>query len=280
MCGDGAQRSRRVVVSSARLAPTASTSQRRTVGAVRATPAASPSPAPSASPAPQSELRPSARGHHPRSRVNLEKRRGGDADDAPPPPPAVPASVAAARAQPSDVDVDQGNDGAEDGPPQRRGVSVRYGAAGGGAGTDKVVVSDEYESTVPTIPTDRINLSAIHPESAYGNPELPPFISPDALINTIESLFAAHVQQAQERVYALSVGKVQKSDELVRAANARAEASDKARRKMQRKLDRVLAQMKRRKNKRVREGEGAESSYEESEESELSAGASSGEESE
>ncbi|KWU43237.1 hypothetical protein RHOSPDRAFT_35243 [Rhodotorula sp. JG-1b] len=266
MCGDGAQRSRRVVVSSARLAPTASTSQRRTVGAVRATPAASPSPAPSASPAPQSELRPSARGHHPRSRVNLEKRRGGDADDAPPPPPAVPASVAAARAQPSDVDVDQGNDGAEDGPPQRRGVSV--------------VVSDEYESTVPTIPTDRINLSAIHPESAYGNPELPPFISPDALINTIESLFAAHVQQAQERVYALSVGKVQKSDELVRAANARAEASDKARRKMQRKLDRVLAQMKRRKNKRVREGEGAESSYEESEESELSAGASSGEESE
>ncbi|TKA57520.1 hypothetical protein B0A53_00752 [Rhodotorula sp. CCFEE 5036] len=144
----------------------------------------------------------------------------------------------------------------------------------------KVFVSDEYESTIPTIPTDRINLSAILPEPASGNPALPPFLSPDALLNTIESLFAAHVQQAQERVYGLSIGQVQQSDELVRAANARAEASDKARRKMQRKLDRILAQVKRRKKKRVREGEEAESSDEESDESELSAGGISGEESE
>lgn len=144
----------------------------------------------------------------------------------------------------------------------------------------KVFVSDEYESTIPTIPTDRINLSAILPEPASGNPALPPFLSPDALLDTIESLFAAHVQQAQERVYGLSIGQVQQSDELVRAANARAEASDKARRKMQRKLDRILAQVKRRKKKRVREGEEAESSDEESDESELSAGGISGEESE
>lgn len=134
----------------------------------------------------------------------------------------------------------------------------------------KVVVSNEYESTVSTVPTDRINLSAILSESGASNLELPPFVSPDALVNTIESLFAAHVQQAQAGVYGLGIGRMQMADELVRAANARAEASDKARRKLQRKLDRVLAQVKRHKKKRARQGEESDSSDDLSDESERS----------
>ncbi|GAA5872427.1 hypothetical protein JCM3774_004518 [Rhodotorula dairenensis] len=103
----------------------------------------------------------------------------------------------------------------------------------------KLVVSHEYESAVPMVPTDQINLSAILPKSASADPEIPPFISPDALLNTIESLVAAHVQQAQERVYGSGVGRALMSDE----------------------------QVKKRKKKRVREGDESDSSDGHSDES-------------
>jgi hypothetical protein len=73
-----------------------------------------------------------------------------------------------------------------------------------------------------------------------------PCITYASLHSRLELLGLLARDAARTELRFIAFLEVQQSDELVRAANARAEASDKARRKMQRKLDRILAQVKRR----------------------------------
>lgn len=122
------------------------------------------------------------------------------------------------------------------------------------------VTSAHYESDLPTVPTEQINLSALLPDS--GLQPLPPHASPDTLVTSIESLFAAHVQQIQERELAFDASKLKASDEMVRAANERADKADRKRRKMKKKLNRVLAQVDRRRRRRGSESEDSSESEE------------------
>jgi hypothetical protein len=122
------------------------------------------------------------------------------------------------------------------------------------------VTSAHYESDLPTVPTEQINLSALLPDS--GLQPLPPHTSPDTLVTSIESLFAAHVQQIQERELAFDASKLKASDEMVRAANERADKADRKRRKMKKKLNRVLAQVDRRRRRRGSESEDSSESEE------------------
>ncbi|POY70584.1 hypothetical protein BMF94_6408, partial [Rhodotorula taiwanensis] len=122
------------------------------------------------------------------------------------------------------------------------------------AGFCKLIMSDEFVSTDPTVPTDGIDLAPILSDSR-ARADLAPLISPDALVRAMESIFTAHVHLLQQRAAGVNIGKVHSSDELVRAANAKAEEADKARRTVEARLKRVEAELERRKRRRLRRGE-------------------------